>query len=110
MSKECFIRFRVSAEEKAAFAEQAAEIGATESDLARSMIFAKDKLIFLSGGSDIVTQLYSLSQKLEKATDSGHIPVETLVEMKRDLGEITAALCDIAQYTAELVKDEECET
>lgn len=110
MARNAILKCRVTSDEKADFEHKAAEIGANSSELARAMLFSDDKLIVLSGGSEIVSQLYRLNTQLESACKAGRLSAETLVDIKREIGKMASALCDIAQHTADLSGDEECDT
>lgn len=108
MSKEKSISlsFRLSPEEDAQLADKAKAAGVTKSALARKLLCSEDRLILLTGGSEIAARLYQLNTKLESYRDREKISVQDWEEVRIELAHIAANLCDIAQYLTDLCNQE----
>lgn len=76
--KDTEIKFRLSIDKKEEFKKCADEVGLSMSDFIRSLIFGKEKLVFLSEGSEIAKELYLVRKDLEYFRDNGGIPKESL--------------------------------
>ena len=89
---------------------QLAEISKiNRSSLVRQILFSENKVVLLSGGSEIAAQLYQLNSKFDILCRQEKMSVQEAGEIRKDLAHIAAALCDIVHHLTELNEEDENE-
>ena len=88
--------------------------GQDKSKVIRKILFSEGKIVFLSKGSEIASQLYQLNSKLDTYRASEKITAFEMEEVRKELGKIAAIMCDIVQHLTDFrveegSGDEHCE-
>ena len=100
------IKIRCYLEEKGLLKKQADEAGLSMSNFVRSLIFTKEKLIFLSEGTQIAKNLFLIHTDLEYFRSSGGIPEELLRAITEALNEVSAQLNAVSEKLTDIHADD----
>ena len=96
------IKIRCYLEEKGLLKKQADEAGLSMSNFVRALIFTKEKLIFLSEGTQIAKNLFLIHTDLEYFRSSGGIPEESLRAITEALNEVSAQLNAVSEKLTDI--------
>ncbi len=100
------IKIRCYLEEKGLLKKQADEAGLSMSNFIRSLIFTKEKLIFLSEGTQIAKNLFLIHTDLEYFRSSGGIPEESLRAITASLDDVAAKLNAVSEKLTDIHADD----
>ncbi len=96
------IKIRCFLEEKGLLKKSADKAGLSMSNFVRSLIFTKEKLIFLSEGTQIAKNLFLIHTDLEYFRSSGGIPEESLRAITEALNEVSAQLNAVSEKLTDI--------
>ncbi len=77
------------------------------SSLVRQILFSEDKVVLLTGGSEIAAQLYQLNSKFDVLCQQEKISVQETEGIRKDLAHIAALLCDIVRQLSDLYDEDD---
>ena len=100
------MKIRCYLEEKGLLKKQADEAGLSMSNFVRSLIFTKEKLIFLSEGTQIAKNLFLIHTDLEYFRSSGGIPEESLRAITASLDDVAAKLNAVSEKLTDIHADD----
>lgn len=81
--------------------------GQDKSKVVRKILFSEGKVVFLEGGSKIVSQLYQLNEKLDTYRNREKITAQEMEDVRKELAKIAANLCDIALHLSDFSDEED---
>ena len=81
--------------------------GQDKSKVVRKILFSEGKVVFLEGGSEIVSQLYQLNEKLDTYRNREKITAQEMDDVRKELAKIAANLCDIALHLSDFSDEED---
>lgn len=100
------MKIRCYLEEKGLLKKQADEAGLSMSNFVRSLIFTKEKLIFLSEGTQIAKNLFLIHTDLEYFRSNGGIPEESLRAITASLDDVAAKLNAVSEKLTDIHADD----
>ena len=97
MSKEETIKFRVSAEEKAAYEDKAKRAGLTLSSLIRAVLQNPGKIVFIEEGTEIAKGFGTCQRLLAHYMATGQMTDGERMELRQSMDNITNLLYTVTK-------------
>ena len=101
------IEVKLTAEEKAALTANAEAAGTTKSALIRKLIADDERIVFLGGSQQILTEVYRLHDLLEQCLAVRTFDAATAVQVRDAMHKIGVGLCEVARVVTDLTDDED---